>query len=145
METRIRHILLVDDNANDRTLIKAALADSHLGNDIVEAEDSDEALDYLYKRGKYAGYPDNGPLFILLDIKMTKKSGIELLKIIRADPEFNNIPVIMLTSSRNPADLQQCFDEGANSYAVKPVNICNFMKVVKDLGHYWVVVNKLPD
>jgi len=144
METIIKNILLVDDSSNDVQLIKAALEEAHFGNDIVVAEDGEEALDYLYKRGKFAGKEESDPIFILLDIKMPLLDGIEVLKIIRSDIAFNKVPVIMLTSSRDSHDLQDCYDNGANSFVVKPVNIGDFMKVVKELGQYWVVVNERP-
>jgi two-component system response regulator len=85
------------------------------------------------------------PVFILLDIKMPLLDGIEVLKIIRTDTSFNKIPIIMLTSSRDAHDLQDCYDNGANSFVVKPVNMFKFIKVVKLLGQYWVVINELPD
>jgi len=144
METIIKNILLVDDSPNDVRLIRAALEEAHFGNDIVVAEDGEEALDYLYRRGKFAGDAPNDPVFILLDIKMPMLDGIEVLKIIRSDSAFNKVPVIMLTSSRDTHDLQDCYDNGANSFVVKPVNIAEFIKVVKELGQYWVVVNERP-
>ena len=145
METIIKNILLVDDSANDVTLIKAALKDVHFGNEIIVAEDGEEAIDFLYRKGKYAGYEGGKPVFILLDIKMPFMDGIEVLKIIRADAAFNHIPVIMLTSSRDTNDLQDCYNNGANSFVVKPVNITDFLGVVKELGQYWVVINELPE
>ena len=145
MKTIIKNILLVDDSVNDVTLIKAALADSHFGNDIIVAEDGEEAIDFLYKRGKFADYMGGLPVFILLDIKMPFMDGIEVLKIIRKDATFNNVPVIMLTSSRDTHDLQECYANGANSFVVKPVNINDFMEIVKELGQYWVVINELPN
>jgi CheY-like chemotaxis protein len=144
MKTIIKNILLVDDSANDVTLIKAALKDTHFGNEIIVAEDGEEALDFLYRRGKFADYSGDNPIFILLDIKLPLMNGIEVLKIIRADEAFNKVPVIMLTSSRDSHDLQECYDSGANSFVVKPVNINDFMGVVKELGQYWVVINELP-
>ena len=144
MKANIKTILLVDDSPNDVTLIKAALEDAHFGNDIIVAEDGEEALDFLYKKGKFANYAREEPVFILLDIKMPLMDGIEVLKIIRADASFNDIPVIMLTSSRDIRDLQDCYDNGANSFVVKPVNMNDFMEVVKELGQYWVVINERP-
>jgi len=144
MKTIIKNILLVDDSVNDVTLIKAALKNAHFGNEIIVAEDGEEALDFLYKRGKFADYSGDEPIFILLDIKLPLMNGIEVLKIIRADASFKRVPVIMLTSSRDTHDLQECYDNGANSFVVKPVNINDFMQVVKELGQYWVVVNELP-
>ena len=144
MRTIIKNILLVDDSVNDVMLIKAALEEARFGNDIIVAEDGEEALDFLYRRGKFATYTGSEPVFILLDIKMPLLDGIEVLKIIRADSAFNKVPVIMLTSSRDNHDLQECYDCGANSFVVKPVNINDFMRVVKELGQYWVVINELP-
>lgn len=144
MEAIIRKILLVDDSANDITLIKAALADAHFANDIIVAEEGEEALDFLYKRGKYADSADEKPVFILLDIKMPLISGIDVLKIIRADASFSKVPVIMLTSSRESKDLEDCYANGANSFVVKPINVNDFMEVVKEVGQYWVVINELP-
>lgn len=144
MQTIIKNILLVDDSPNDVILIKSALGNTHLGNQIIVAEDGEEALDFLYKRGKFSDSDYEMPIFILLDIKMPFMDGIEVLKIIRADAAFNKVPVIMLTSSRDSRDLQECYDNGANSFVVKPVNINDFMGVVKELGQYWVVINELP-
>jgi CheY-like chemotaxis protein len=144
MKTIVKDILLVDDSVNDVTLIKAALADTNFGNEIIIAEDGEEALDFLYCRGKFAAYTGGKPIFILLDIKMPLMDGIEVLKLIRSDQEFNQIPVIMLTSSCDSHDLQACYDNGANSFVVKPVSMDSFMQVVKDLGKYWVVINEMP-
>jgi len=144
MKTMIKDILLVDDSVNDVVLIKNALTEANFGNNIIVAEDGEEAIDFLYNRGKFAGYTGGKPIFILLDIKMPLMDGIEVLKIIRKDPEFNLIPVIMLTSSRDTHDLQDCYDNGANSFVVKPVDMSSFMQVVKELGKYWVVINELP-
>ena len=145
METIVKNILLVDDSENDVRLIKAALADAHLGNNIIVAEDGEEAIDFLYRKGKYADYIGDLPVFILLDIKMPFMDGIEVLKIIRKDAAYNKVPVIMLTSTRDTHDLQECYNNGANSFVVKPVIMNDFMKVVKEMGQYWVVINELPN
>lgn len=145
MKSTIKKILLIDDSANDVTLIKASLLNSHFGNDIVVAEDGEEAIDYLYKKNKFAGDQNDEPVFILLDIKMPLMDGIEVLKVIRSDPKFNKVPIVMLTSSRDSHDLTECYNNGANSFVVKPVNINDFMLVVKELGQYWVVVNEIPE
>lgn len=144
MKTIVKNILLVDDSANDVTLIKAALKEARFGNEIIVAEDGEEALDFLYRRGKFDSYSGEKPIFILLDIKLPLMNGIEVLKVIRADATFNDVPVIMLTSSRDSHDLQDCYNNGANSFVVKPVNINDFMGVVKEVGQYWVVINELP-
>jgi len=144
MKAIIKNILLVDDSENDVKLIKAALEEAHFGNEIIVAEDGEEALDFLYKRGKFAENNSGDPIFILLDIKMPMMDGIEVLKIIRADSALNKIPIIMLTSSRDSNDLKECYDNGANSFVVKPVNIQDFIGIVKELGQYWVVINERP-
>jgi len=144
MKTIIKNILLVDDSDNDVTLIKAALKDTHFGNEIIVAEDGEEAVDFLYKRGKFRDYSGGEPIFILLDINLPLMNGIEVLKIIRSVPEYNTIPVIMLTSSQDPYDLKECYENGANSFVVKPVSINDFISVVKELGQYWVVINEIP-
>jgi two-component system, response regulator len=144
MNTIIKNILLVDDSPNDVTLIKSALISTNLAINIIEAEDGEEALDYLYKRGKFVNHSNDDLIFILLDIKMPMMNGIEILKIIRSDASFNKIPVIILTSSLDSVDMQACYDNGANSFVVKPVNMDDFIKVIKDLGQYWVVINERP-
>jgi len=143
MKANIKCILIVDDSTNDIILIKSALLNAHLGNEIVVAEDGVEALDYLYKRGKFANHTCSEPIFILLDIKMPLMDGIDVLKAIRSDARFNSTPIIMLTSSRDSSDLKACYDNGANSFVVKPVNITDFLNVVKELGQYWVVINEI--
>lgn len=142
MQQLIKNILLVDDSANDIALIKAALREAHFGNNISVAEDGQEALDYLYRKGKFVDLPDEKPIFILLDIKMPLIDGIEVLKIIRNDAAFNDVPVVMLSSSRDSNDIQTCYDLGANSFVVKPVNITDFIAAVKEIGKYWVVINE---
>lgn len=144
MNASMKCILLVDDNENDVKLITNELRNANLGNEIVVAEDGEEALDFLYHRGRFANSTYDLPLLIFLDIKMPLMDGIDLLKVIRSKPQFNIIPVIMLTSSRDLHDLKECYDNGANSYVVKPVNITDFMRVVKELGQYWLLVNERP-
>jgi len=144
MESSFRSILLVDDDPNDVTLIKSALEEVHFGNQIVVAEDGEEAVDYLFHRGRYIDCTDSLPVFILLDIKMPIMDGIDVLKIIRNNPSFDYVPVIMMTSSRDTSDLEECYKCGANSFVVKPVNIVEFIKVVKEVGKYWVVINEIP-
>jgi len=144
MNTEIKTILLVDDSRNDIELTIAALTEKNLANDIVVAEDGVEALDFLYKRGRFAGYPNGIPAVILLDIKMPRMSGIEVLKHIRSVPEFRFIPVIMVTSSAEEKDLVESYKLGANSYVVKPVDIVQFIDAIKVLGQYWAVINQPP-
>jgi CheY-like chemotaxis protein len=143
MEKIIKDILLVEDRENDVILIKSALENLNFANKIVVAEDGEEALDYLYRKGKFASIQSGYPIFILLDIKMPLLTGIEVLKIIRGDHSFNSIPVIMLSSSRNPHDLNECYDNGANAFVVKPIKIDEFLKAVKELGNYWAILGHL--
>ena len=144
METEIKTILIVDDSRNDIELAIAALSEKNLANEVVVAEDGVEALDFLYKRGKFSGYKSGNPVVILLDIKMPLMNGIEVLKHIRQDPKFKLIPVIMVTSSAEEKDLVESYKLGANSYVVKPVDIVQFIDAIKVLGQYWAVINQPP-
>jgi len=144
METEIKTILIVDDSRNDIELAIAALSEKNLANEVVVAEDGVEALDFLYKRGKFSGYKSGNPVVILLDIKMPRMNGIEVLKHIRQDPKFKLIPVIMVTSSAEEKDLVESYKLGANSYVVKPVDIVQFIDAIKVLGQYWAVINQPP-
>lgn len=144
MKPEIKRILIVDDSQNDVELTKSVLIQNNLANEIIVAEDGEEALDYLYKRGKFINEKSN-PAIILLDMKMPKMNGIEVLKIIRNDRQFSAIPIIILTSSREERDLVESYKYGANSYVVKPVDITQFINAIKSLGHYWIVVNQQPN
>jgi len=143
MKTEIKRILIVDDSPKDVELTIAALSENNLANEVVVAEDGEEALDYLYKRGKFSNHPGY-PAVILLDIKMPKMNGIEVLRHIRNDPKLKLIPVIMVTSSREERDLVESYKLGANSYVVKPVDINQFLEAIKILGQYWAIVNQPP-
>lgn len=143
MSLELRRILIVDDSAKDVELTIAALSEKNLANEVIVAEDGIEALDYLYRRGKFInekGYP----AVILLDIKMPKMDGIEVLRHIRSDSKFKFIPVIMVTSSREEKDLVESYKLGANSYVVKPVDIIQFIDALKVLGQYWAIINEPP-
>lgn len=144
MNVDVRKILLVDDSPKDVELIMNALAEKNLANDIIVAEDGEEALDFLYQRGKFATREKGNPAIILLDIKLPKISGIETLQQIRSEPGFKLIPVIMVTSSCEEKDMMESYKLGANSYVVKPVDILQFMETIKVLGHYWAIVNQPP-
>jgi CheY-like chemotaxis protein len=143
MKAEIKKILIADDSPKDVELTIAALAENNLANEVIVAEDGEEALDYLYKRGRFENVPGM-PAVILLDIKMPKMNGIEVLRHIRADPRFKFIPVIMVTSSREERDLVESYNLGANSYVVKPVDIGQFIDAIKVLGQYWAVINQPP-
>lgn len=143
MYTEVKRILIVDDSPKDVELTISALAEKNLANEVVVAEDGEEALDYLYKRGKFSNENGN-PAIILLDIKMPKLNGIEVLKHIRSNPKFRFIPVIMVTSSKEEKDLVESYNLGANSYVVKPVDIVQFIDAIKSLGQYWAIINQTP-
>ena len=144
MKAEVKRILIVDDSPKDVELAISALAQKNLANEVDVAEDGEEALDYLYKRGRFADNESGLPAVILLDIKMPKMDGIECLKLIRSEPKFNLIPVIMVTSSREERDLVESYRLGANSYVVKPVDIVQFIDAIKVLGQYWAVINQPP-
>jgi CheY-like chemotaxis protein len=144
MNSEVKRILIVDDSPKDVELTIAALTENNLANNIIVAEDGEEALDYLYKRGKFADYEIGNPAVILLDIKMPKLNGIEVLKQIRSSPIFKFIPVIMVTSSGEEKDLVESYKLGANAYMVKPVDILQFIDAIKVLGQFWVIINQQP-
>ncbi|MFA6403501.1 MAG: response regulator [Salinivirgaceae bacterium] len=143
MNAEPKRILIVDDSFKDVELVKAAISGKNLVTEVVVAEDGAEALDYLYKLGKFANETGN-PDFIMLDIKMPKMNGIEVLKHIRSDPNFKYVPIIMVTSSREERDVIECYKLGANSYVVKPVDISQFMNTMQVLGQYWALINQPP-
>lgn len=137
-----RYVLLAEDNPNDAELTIAALRESKLASPIVVVPDGADALDFLHRRGKYAGRKNGPPALILLDLKMPKMDGLEVLRAIKTDPQLRLIPVVMLTSSREEADLTRSYASGANSYVVKPVEFDEFMRTVRDLGLFWGLVNE---
>jgi CheY-like chemotaxis protein len=140
----IKRILLVEDNAKDVELTMAALEDRNLANEIVVARDGVEALDYLYHRGKFAGHAPDLPCVVFLDLKMPRMNGLEVLAKMKADPNLKNVPVVMVTSSREEPDLIKSYQLGVNAYVVKPVDFQQFMDSIKVLGFFWAVVNELP-
>jgi CheY-like chemotaxis protein len=144
MNAEIKKILIVDDSPKDIELVIAALSEINLVNEVAIAEDGEEALDYLNRRSKFAERGSGNPAVILLDIKMPKLNGIEVLKYIRSNPEFKMIPVIMVTSSGEERDLVESYRLGANAYVVKPVDIVQFIEAIKILGQFWAVINKQP-
>ena len=144
MIQEIKRILIVDDSPKDVELMIAALSGKNLLNKLDIAEDGEEALDYLYKRGKFADRVNGYPAVILLDIQMPKMNGIEVLKHIRCTPEFKMIPVIMVTSSSKEGDMVDSYNLGANSYVVKPVDPNKFIDSIKTLGQFWAVINQPP-
>ncbi len=136
-------ILIVEDNQEDAELTIRALKKHHLANNIVHLGDGAEALDFIYGQGIYSGRDINQiPKVILIDLKMPKVSGLEVLKAIKSDPRIKMIPVVILTSSAEDPDIKEAYELGANSYIVKPVDFNVFFKTVSELGLYWLVVNK---
>jgi CheY-like chemotaxis protein len=139
-----KSILLAEDNVEDVELTLEALAEYNLANEVVVARDGAEALDYLYQRGSFKMRTAGNPAVILLDIKMPKVDGLEVLRKIKADEKLKTIPVVMLTSSREEPDLAESYKLGVNAYVVKPVNFQDFVKAVKELGIFWAILNERP-
>ena len=144
MITELKRILLAEDNANDLELTLAALEEHRLANEVVTVRDGAQALDYLYRRGAYVGRPNANPALVLLDLKMPKVDGLEVLRQIKSDPQLKTIPVVMLTSSREEQDLIRSYEYGVNAYVVKPVDFPEFMGAVRQLGGFWGIVNEVP-
>jgi CheY-like chemotaxis protein len=140
----LHSVLLVEDNPNDVELTLSALKEARLANEIVVTNDGEQALEYLMRRGRYAGRTTPNPAVILLDLKMPKIDGHEVLRRIRADPYLRLIPVVILTSSREEKDLYSSYDKGANSYVVKPVDFEEFIGGISKLGVFWAVLNEPP-
>jgi CheY-like chemotaxis protein len=137
-------ILLVEDSRDDVELITGSLASFHVTTPIDVVRDGAEALEYLERRGKYAQRPPGNPIFVLLDLKLPKISGLEVLQRLRANPELKNVPVVVLTSSREEADLVRAYDLGTNAYVVKPVKYDEFAHAVKEIGLFWAMLNTTP-
>lgn len=137
-------ILLVEDEPHDVELTLTALAENHLANEIAVVRDGEEALDYLYRRGAYESREAGNPVVILLDLKLPKVDGLEVLKRIRAEPDLRTIPVVMLTSSYEEQDLERSYDLGTSAYVVKPVGFHDFIEVVRKVGLFWAVLNRPP-
>lgn len=144
MSSNLRPILLVEDSPNDVELTLTALRDAKLANEVTVAGDGEQALDYLFRRGRYADRSSRQPSVILLDLKMPKVDGREVLRQVRADPELRLIPVVVLTSSREEKDLLESYDKGANAYVVKPVDFDEFITAISKLGVFWAILNEPP-
>ena len=144
MTVPIKRILLVDDSPRDTELALNALAQNNLANEVVALRDGAEALDYLYRRGPFADRTDDQPAVVLLDLKMPKVDGIEVLRQMKSDPQLKIVPVVVLTSSREEQDLVTSYQLGVNAYIVKPVGFKEFAEAVKQLGVFWAVLNEPP-
>jgi CheY-like chemotaxis protein len=140
----LKPILLVEDNPNDLELTLVALERSQLANEVIVVRDGAEALDYLHCRGEYARRQKGNPAVILLDLKLPKVDGLEVLREVRNTPELRALPVVMLTSSREEQDLVRSYELGVNAYVVKPVDFKEFVRAISDLGVFWAVLNEPP-
>lgn len=141
---QLKKILLVEDNPNDVELTLEALAEQNLVNRVIILKDGVEAMEYLLYEGNYKDRKRENPAVLLLDIKMPRMDGLEVLHAIKKNQDLKIIPVVMLTSSREEPDLKKCYDLGVNAYIVKPVNFKDFFEAVKHLGFFWAVLNELP-
>jgi len=137
-------ILLVEDDPKDAELTLTALDDYGLDNEVVVARDGEEALEYLYRRGAYQSRDKANPAVVLLDLKLPKIDGLEVLRRVKADPLLSIIPIVVLTSSREETDLLKSYRLGTNAYVVKPVDFTQFVEAVKELGIFWAILNEPP-
>ena len=137
-------ILFVEDDARDVELTLEALRDKNLVNEVVVARDGEQALDYIYRRGLYAERPEGNPVVVLLDLKMPKVDGVEVARQLRSDPRTRLIPIVILTSSRESRDLDECYRIGVNAYVVKPVHFADFISAVREVGVFWAFLNEPP-
>jgi len=140
----LKPILLVEDNPKDLELTLLALARSNLANEVVTVRDGEECLDYLFLRGAYADRPKGHPAVVLLDLKLPKVDGLQVLEEIKKDGTLKGVPVVMLTTSREEQDLLRSYKLGVNAYVVKPVAFKDFMQAVQELGVFWAVLNEPP-
>jgi CheY-like chemotaxis protein len=138
----LKRILLAEDSEHDVELTLAALEEYNLANEVVVARDGAEALDYLYQRGKFAGQAASQPVVVMLDLKMPRVDGLEVLRQMKSDPELKRIPVVMVTSSREEQDLVRSYELGVNAYVVKPVDFQKFVESIKQVGFFWAVINE---
>jgi CheY-like chemotaxis protein len=142
--TSIKSVLLVEDDPRDVELTLAALEEYDLANKVAIVSDGEKALDYLYCRGNFKGRLGGNPILVLLDLKMPKVDGMEVLRIIKGDEHLKIIPVVVLSSSRETLDLSDCYKQGANAYVVKPVDFSEFTNAVRHLGIFWAAINEPP-
>lgn len=140
----LKPILLVEDSPKDLELTLAALDKCQLANTVVVVRDGAEALDYLHRRKRHEGRADGSPAVVLLDLKLPKVDGLEVLETIKKDPALSHTPVVMLTSSREERDLVKSYELGVNAFVVKPVGFEDFFQAVRDLGMFWAVLNEAP-
>ncbi len=139
-----KRILLVDDSARDREMTLDVLQQYHFANEVVALADGAEALDYLFRRGEFAAREEGDPAVMLLDLKMPRVDGLEVLRQIKGDPQLRTLPVVVMTSSREEQDLVRSYQLGVNAYVVKPLDFPAFVEAVKSVGAFWAVLNELP-
>jgi CheY-like chemotaxis protein len=144
MTSELKRILLVEDSQKDVDLTLAALAENELANEVVVVRDGEQALDYLHQRGNFRLRAPGNPSVVLLDLKLPKVSGLEVLAQVKEDPLLKVIPIVMLTSSREEADLASSYRRGVNAYVVKPVTFAQFVQALRELGVFWAEVNEPP-
>jgi CheY-like chemotaxis protein len=144
MNVQLRRILLVEDNPNDAELTLEGLTEHSLANSVDWVKDGEEALDYLFCRGTYGDRDPANPAVILLDLKLPKVDGLEVLRTIKSDEQLRFTPVVVLTSSREEQDMIESYRLGVNAYVVKPVNFHDFIDAVRELGAFWAIVNEPP-
>lgn len=142
--SKLGQILLVEDDPRDLELTLTALEEYNLANEVVAAHDGEEALDYLFGRGKFSGRADGVPAVMLLDLKLPKVNGLEVLQQVRLDERLKMLPVVVLTSSHEEKDVIRSYELGVNAYVVKPVDFHAFVNAVKELGFFWAVINEPP-
>ncbi len=144
MTIELKRILLVEDSPNDVELTLEGLAEHNLANVVDVVNDGEEALNYLYRRGKFSDRPNDSPAVVLLDLKLPKVNGLEVLRTIRSDDVLRYIPVVVLTSSHEEKDMIESYKLGVNAYVVKPVEFHEFMDAAKSLGIFWAMINEPP-
>jgi len=140
----LKPILLVEDDPRDLELTLVALERSQLANEVVVVRDGEAALDYLHRRGNFAGRAEGNPAVVLLDLKLPKVNGLEVLQTVRSTESLRSIPVVMLTSSHEESDVLRSYQLGVNAYVVKPVEFKQFVEAIADLGIFWAVLNEPP-
>jgi CheY-like chemotaxis protein len=141
---KLGRILMVEDDAKDVELTLTALEEYHLANEVIITRDGEKALDYLYRRGEYKTRSSDNPAVILLDLKLPKVDGLEVLKEIKSDGKLGMIPVVVLTSSKEEKDMVASYKLGVNAYVVKPVDFHEFVNAIKELGVFWAIINEPP-
>ncbi len=144
MTAVLKPILLVEDDLRDLELTLIALERSQLANEVIVMRDGAQALDYLLRQGEHAGRAEGNPAVIVLDLKMPKVNGLEVLEQVRKTPNLRSVPVVMLTSSEEEADVVRSYELGVNAYVVKPVEFNRFVSAIADLGVFWAVLNEPP-